>query len=356
MGKKNLFQVILFLLLIAFYFIFQGTSAIPIKMEKITASKLPEEMILARLFALAIDSKGNVFTIAVAGKDRCIIKFSPSLDYITHFSRAGLGPSEISSPGTLSTDASDNVHISCSNPERIIVFDNNGKYLYDIPIYKYGFNPVRDAFVIGNKKYASLFYNIETQKSEGILLSIDPPKVRSLYTFTENQIIVDGGASMVGRYYGEKEIIDTDSKHILFGEAQSFKFHVFDTEGRLILKVIDKKRKSDSFSSEEMQEIKKIMSKTPAMQEDYRRYHSKIEDSKHVITNIKLDADRVYVFTVEDIRETTHFPVEIYDLKGHLVKKGTMPFRPDKIWKNYAFYFDRDAEDNPVIIKYKILD
>jgi hypothetical protein len=82
-----------------------------------------------------------------------------------------------------------------------------------------------------------------------------------------------------------------------------------------------------------------------------------VKNRKNVIADIKLSGQKIYVFPVrEDITVDGKYPVEIYNLKGKIIKKGFVEKRPDKIWKNYAFFKERDEEDNPIILKYKIED
>jgi hypothetical protein len=336
-------------------------AAAPIKMEKVAVSKYPKDMIIGNMGYVTVDAKGNVFAFTTSGKDCSVIKFSQNLDYITQFGRNGRGPAEFSrfGPGNrISIDEDGNVHVSDSNPTRIIIFDNNGNYTKkEFMFSRLGFLSVGCPRWIGKGKYIAFSYNPKTNGSEGVLVTIDPPGLKSLYAFKEKRIVDEDGVHWVGLYWGGDELIDSDTEHFVFANASVFRFLVFDKNGKLIVKVEDPKRVENSFSNKEMDNLEEENSHSSQDGRDwFKRHRSQIRDHKNVIHNVKISGDRVYVFTVEDITITDSFPVEIYNLKGQLIKKGTMPARPDRIWKNYAYFLSRDEEDNPLITKYKILE
>jgi outer membrane protein assembly factor BamB len=334
----------------------------PLKMERAAVSNTPHDMVIGHLASLSIDPRGNVFAFAKCGKECFIIKFSPTLEYIKHFGGEGKGPAEFTTflqsiDDRISIDDRGNVYVNDGNPCRIILFDNDGKYL-DKEFYfgRLGFKSVNTPMIIAKGKYTAFSYNTERMDLDAVLLTLEPPQVKALYSFDEKRIRTEDGASLGGTYYGVKFIHDMDDKHLVFGSAQSFKFYVFDKNGNLIVKVDDKKRTENSFSPEEIEELKKEMCNSAEGKEIFKRYYKKIIGSKHFIHSIKIDGERIYVFTVENTTVKDKYPVEIYNLKGKLVKKGTMPNRPDKIYKSFVYFLERDSEDNPLIVKYKLLD
>jgi hypothetical protein len=357
--KKKLLISLLFIGLAAWAGFIAAAS--PIKMEKIAVSKLPDNMIIGHMGTVTVDAKGNVFAFTSTGKDCSVIKFSPNLEFICQFGSNGKGPGEFSTVYTgidnrISIDKDGNVHVTDSNPSRIIVFDNNGNYTKkELMLFKMGFHYVRDPKVLINWKYAALSFNTETRGSEGVLMTIDPPGLKTLYVFNERKIVDEYGNHAMSRYYGGYEHIDSDSEHFVFANASVFRFLVFDKNGKLTVKVEDAKRKENSFSGKEMDKIEG-QNKSEESKEWFKKYRGLIRDHKNFIEGIHIAGDRVYVFAVGDTTITGSVPVEIYNLKGRLIKKGTMPDWPAEIWKNYGYFLDRTSEDDPIIIKYRILE
>ncbi|MGE5343151.1 MAG: hypothetical protein ACM3SY_16900 [Candidatus Omnitrophota bacterium] len=134
----------------------------------------------------------------------------------------------------------------------------------------------------------------------------------------------------------------------------------------------DPSKKLRTFTSKEMDYIKK---KYLSPKDGESRYYNEfltelnrqkskinklldlIEENKNIIRDIKIGGGRIYVFLVgDDVTIEDRILTVIYDLKGNILKKVYFKKIPDKIWKNYVFYTDYDEEDNPIILKYQIMD
>jgi hypothetical protein len=359
-------SIVLILVLFYSFSAYADAPLTPFKMQKVAASSVPKDIIIANLASITIDPSGNVFAFADCGKECFIIKFSPDLKYIKHFGSKGKGPGQFSTYFTpiddrISVDQKGNIHVNDENPCRIVIFDNDGNYRKEeIFFSRLGFNSVSSPKVIENGKYVALSYNSEINNREGVVLNIKPPALNVLYSFNEKRITTKEGPTLVGTYYGSKYLYDKDSEHFAFANGQVFKFRVFDKNGQPIVDIEDKKRTTNSFSQSELEEIKKETGNSEEGKALFKTYYDKIKHAKHYIHSIKLDREKIYVFTVGDITIKDKYPVEVYNLKGKLkgtlIKKGTMPNRPDRIWNNFAFFIDRDNEDNPRIVKYRIMD
>jgi hypothetical protein len=372
-----LFILILFLIFSSTY----GAEAELIKLEKVAVSSLPEELVIPDLKSVSVDPKGNVFAFAgrLNGQECFVIKFNENLEYLKHFGSDGKGPGEfttrLNSPEKrISIDINGDVYITDANPTRLVVFDNEGNHKKDIPIaknYKKFFGSIHTIKAVGNGIFIALQYrnNLPTQ---ALIFTINPPEVKVRHSFNEKDIRFNY-VSYITHYYGENCIIDTDSKYIVFGNSQIFKFHIYDRDGNLKLEKEDKNRGMKSFTDREMEYIIKNQFTPKAddspfrknylaqLKEDrslYNKILKEIKNSKNAIADIKIAGEKIYVFTVvNDITVENKYPVEIYNLKGQMVKEGYFRKKPDRIWKNYAFFYDRDEEtDDPLILKYKILD
>jgi hypothetical protein len=352
-----------------------------IKLEKVAVSSLPEKLVIPDLKSARVDSKGNVFAFAGRhnGQECFIIKFNENLEYLKHFGSYGKGPGEFStrvhSPKKrISIDRNGDVYVTDSNPGRLVAFNNDGIYKKDIPIaknYKKFFGSIHNIKAVGNGIFIALQFRNNLPTS-ALIFTINPPEIKVRYSFNEKDIRFNY-VSYITHYYGENCIIDTDSKHIVFGNSQIFKFQIYDRDGNLKLKKEDKNRGMKSFTDREMEYIiknefttkvddspfrKTYLAQLKENRSMYNKILKAIKNSKNVVSDIKIAGEKIYVFTVaDDITIENKYPVEIYNLKGQMKKEVYFRKMPARIWRNYVFFYDRDEEtDDPLILKYKILD
>ena len=351
-----------------------------IKLEKVAVSSLPAELVIPDLKSARVDNKGNVFAFAGRhnGQECFIIKFNENLEYLKHFGSYGKGPGEFStrvhSPKKrISIDRNGDVYVTDSNPSRLVVFNNDGIYKKDIPIakiYKKFFGSIHNIKAVGNGTFIALQFRNNLPTS-ALIFTINPPEIKVRYSFNEKDIRFNY-VSYITHYYGENCIIDTDSKHIVLVNSQIFKFQIYDRDGNLKLEKGDKNRCMKSFTDREMEYIikneftpkvddspfrKNYLAQLKENRSLYNKILKAIKNSKNVIADIKIASENIYVFTVaDDITVENKYPVEIYNLKGQMVKKGYFRKIPARIWRNYVFFYDRNEKtDDPLILKYKIL-
>ena len=368
--KKSVFILAIFLII--YLPSASQESADFIKLQKVAVSKVPDTLIVPDLFSITFDSKGNVFAFAGLqnGKECFIVKFDKNLNYILRFGRDGRGPGEFkttySSPeDRLSVDKSNgDVYVTDYNPGKIVVFDNNGKHKEDIPyqrdfIKQLGY--MSKVKVVGPGLFMAR-RRIRSFPVDAVIFSLRPPKIILSYPLDTLRIDVRVGSTMVTgpteTCYGDNHFMETDSKHIVFGNSQKYKFHVYDIQGNKILEIEDPEKIMGSFKSKELKIIgekwARIEKNSPVL---FNKLMKQMKTRKNVIAAIKIDGKQIYVFPVrDDVTVNNKFPVEVYNLEGKILKRGFFKKIPDKIWKNFAFYKEYDDEYNPLIIKYKIMD
>ncbi len=347
-----------------------------IKLEKVAVSSLPEDVLAPDLKSVTVDDKGNVFAFAGSpNKPGCfVVKFDKNLEYLKHFGKDGKGPSEFTTKfsrveNRISIDTNGDVYVIDSNPSRFVIFDNNGKYREDILLtknYSKYFGNIFSVRTVG----AGTFIALQSRRElppHALLFTLNPPLVKVRYPFVEKRVY----GNYVSDYYGENCIIDADSNHVVFGNSQIYKLQVYDGNGKLKLEIEDKDRVMASFNDREMAMIvekhftpksgysaikNNILARLNAGKSQFKKLLGEIKKSKNVIAEIKISGNRIYVFPVrDDITVNGKFPVEIYNLKGRMVKKGYFKERPVRIWKSSVFFYGRDEEsDDPLILKYKI--
>jgi hypothetical protein len=367
--KKTVHSLLVFLLIIIF--------AIPdlecgefIDLQKVAESKIPETLVLPDLGSITVDSKGNVYAFAGRsnGIECFVVKFGPELNYILRFGRDGQGPGEfkvrVSSPeNRLSIDESNgDVYVVDYNPGKLVVFDENGTYKTDIPFERdfiKQFGHMSQVKVVGPGLFMARRRK-RPEPVEAVIFSLEPPQIKTRYALDALRIEVNVGSRWImgtkETYCGDNHFMEADSKHIVFGNSQKYKFHVYDSQGNLVLAVEDPEKTMLSFKNRELKKFGERFASTkkdnPAL---FKKLMKQIKTRKNVIADIKLDGEYIYVFTVrEDITVENQFPVEVYNMEGQILKRGFFEKIPDKIWNNFAFYKEYDAEYNPFIIKYKI--
>jgi len=345
-----------------------------VKLEKVAVSSVPDDLLLPDLGSVTIDANGNVFAFAgMPSRGDCfIVKFDPDLKFVKKFGREGKGPGEFTTylggiEDRLSVDSDGNIYIRDANPSKLVIYDNQGNYREDIQVARKYSGLVGHLYRIkafGKGRFIGVQWKLD-MPPKAMLFTFAPPKIKIEYTYNSKRIRMDS-RDFIDLYYGENNFLDTDENHFILGESQEYRFRVYDRDGNLKLEVYDKKRGMGHFSGKEMDMIRGTYRPKNETSTYYQLYNQKskfnalmdwIEKSKNVIADIRLAGDRVFVFPVSpDITVKERFPVEIYDLKGKLLERACFKKIPLKIWKNFVFYYERDKEDNPILIKYKLLD
>jgi len=353
------------------------------KFEKVNVSVFPGDLFVPDLGSVTIDGKGNIFCFAGRrnGNDCYIIKLDPSLKFIKKFGREGKGPSEFSVRNTspdkrISIDTQGDVYVMDYNPTRIIIFDNDGNHKFDIPLaMKYNdiFPKIYHIKAITKDRLIALQHHRD-KPTLGLLFSLEPPK--TLYKFEFNGFRIYGNEynsyelGDVDLGFGKNCILDADDQHAVFGDGKEYRFSVIDLEGGIKLEIYEKNKRHAKFSDNEINYIIKTTlspeSQTESIRKDLMRQLSEnkshynfvvkeIKNNKNAIVKIMISGNWVYVFPVrEDISVQDKFPVVIYDLSGKVYKEGYFDRITEKIYNNYAFCFERDQEDNPILVQYEI--
>lgn len=356
-----------------------------IQLKQVAVSKIPDDMIIPELGSVTIDSKGNVFAFSGKnnGSECWVIKWDKDLRFIKKFSRNGHGPGEITMNGStphdrLSIDPlNDDLVVIDQNPLKFVIFDNNGNYKADIDFRRNNPNMggLRCIKSLGNGAFICIRFLRKTYSNDNILFTLNSMKVKNikiLWDFNDKNIYIDDTCQFVSDVYGSNCFIDIDSGYSVFGNSQFYRFQVFDNNGNKKLDIQDPSKKLRTFTSKEMDYIKK---KYLSPKDGESRYYNEfltelnrqkskinklldlIEENKNIIRDIKIGGGRIYVFLVgDDVTIEDRILTVIYDLKGNILKKVYFKKIPDKIWKNYVFYTDYDEEDNPIILKYQIMD
>jgi hypothetical protein len=334
-----------------------------LEMKQVAHSKVPEDFLLPDLTSLTIDQWGNVF--GVSKKQNIIVKFDADLEYLFHFSRAGKGPGEIQiesySPGEnrLSVDENGDVYFFDENPGRLVVFDNNGKYKKDIQLQRYYRDYFKTPFqvkAVTSNTFTALMWDAQ-RKENLIYFQLDPPEIKICYPLEEKRIHFSYKGFLVSGIrdvsYGPNFKVVADPEKIVFAESQRYRVIAYDIQGKKLFEIFEPGRTMGDFTDRELEKIGEGFSSLK--QQSYAAYKKFLRcfaDKRNVIGDVKVCEKGVVIFPVPgDITVENTFPVEIYDLKGNMVKKGNVKRIPLFFWKNYAYWLDRNEADDPIIIK-----
>jgi len=301
-----------------------------------------------------------------------IVKFDKNLRFVARFGRDGRGPSEFTTKYSpiddrISIDGKGNVFVVDFNPTRFIIFDNTGRFQDEIPFDRDYFGTFGQVFKIklaGDGVFAGLKYS-KNSPPIGTLFSIKPAKEIATYPFIEKQT----PGNYIDDSFGEQCFHDCDGRHIVFANSQLYKLRVFDLEGQTMLDIEDKKQTVGHFSDAEMNVIiaehftpqngyseirNSILSGLRADKPRFNKLLDHIRKNKNIISAVKISGVHLYVFLVAENICKKSYPVNIYNLKGQLIRKVLFPNRPVTIWQDYVFFLDRNDEDDPLILKYRI--
>ncbi len=331
----------------------------------VSTSEAPKDLILSQLTSLVIDKDGNAFALDVKG---CfVVKFTSDLKYITHFGRSGKGPGDfgttyVPNEDRLSVDANGDIYINDYNPNRLVIYDNSGKYKQDINIqvlYQKYFPFIENLKVICNGYFTGKMYNNDNT-IDAVIFKIEPPEIKLKVPIKEERIHVNiGDVHVVGikeSYYGDNFSISISRDRIGFADSQRYHFGVYTKEGQKIFEVEESKRTMGSFSDEEMEKISGDFPELKARNHVLlKKLLDQLKNRKNVISTIKLTEDHIFVFCVsDDITKKDIYPVVIYNSKGNIVSSVFFRKIPITIWKDYAYYIESDKNDEPIILKYQL--
>lgn len=386
--KKNLLFMILAVLLLFFLvqtsgahfkfsppLLFPGEKDEYLPVERVAVSKIPDRVTVPNLGSVQVDRDGNVF--AYVGKynyKECfVVKLDKKLRFVTKFGRYGKGPGEFTTDynsvqNRLMIGTAGKVYLLDRNPKRLVVFDNGGKYIEDIAMEKryshfmrgiYNLRLVTDTIFAGVKSTFSM--DVKQDKPPvGIAFTFPKPKVLFSYPYVEKRIFVKTGSmytmGIKDPSYGDNCFLDTDGRHIVFGNSQIYRFHVYDPGGSLVLEVEKPGFRMSSFTEEELKRVGQSSARTRKnYPKHYKNLLEALKNRKNVIADIKISAGRVYLFEVpRDVTIENQYPLKIFNLKGKVIEQGYVKFLPDKIWQNYLFRIIRNDQDDLIIEKYQL--
>ena len=110
------------------------------KVYEIGISVDDENYIFGSINDVEVDSWGNIYVLD--GKMTRIVKFDRDGKFILRFGKKGQGPGEFGFPESMVLDSDRNIYVLSSG--KVLVFDENGKYLQSFPYNFYGIDIALD--------------------------------------------------------------------------------------------------------------------------------------------------------------------------------------------------------------------
>jgi hypothetical protein len=317
-----------------------------IELKKIASLPTPEDS--TGLHAAVVDSRGNLF--AVDYLRYCIYKYDPSLKLLKIFGRKGQGPGEISQSFSISIDDKDNVYIF-EFPARLLRFDNGGNYLDEINLNKKNFGDIGSVKILKENKAIARCTVRQGSKmrNEVIVFQINPARILSRFPL-EDEYIENSGRFLCK--INSKVI--TAGGMCLIASRLIYHFYIIDATGEKILDKINPGIKRIRYSALEKAQLKNKYKDSFVKDQEFEKIIDG-EEYHDIFNKILFSGDTVYIFAEPmKTKDEEGIPVDVYDLKGELVKKAKFKKIPVLIHKKYAYFVSYDADEFPIISKYEM--
>lgn len=337
-------------------------------MTPVAVSELSEDAVFSVFTSLTVGPKGNVFCLAK--KENRILKFNPGLKFVTQFAETGKGPGSIKiefwSPAKDRLSIIDNgdVYFFDENPGRLIIFDNKGKYKKDINIQRNLVGTFQFIFAVkavtANLFTARVPSLSGSQNSDVVFFQLKPFSLKFRHANDQERIHFKHKSFMVsgiaGDGYGASLKVLSDSEKIVVAKTQRFRLYIYDTAGKKLSEIYHTEKKMTDFTDNELLKVGERFSNLKEKdQAVYNKLMRQFKGKKNVISDVKIDKGRIFVFPVrDDITAGGGHPYILYDLKGQEVAKGVLGKIPHIIRHGYAYFVDSETGANPSILKYRI--
>jgi len=296
-----------------------------------------EEYMFSRLIGIAVDKEERIYVLD--SKEAHIKVFDKNGDYVRTVGKKGLGPGEMSLPFSICITSQNEIMVQDLNSHRIMFFSLDGRFIKSLSTAK--------IIIVGS--------SIDAKGNIIGIVSIRGPEkqVIELKKFDSNlnYLFSFGSSSLPSRSPTfnpfKPELCWAVSKedNVICGYPNAYEFEVFDSEGKVIRKVV-KDYKPVKITQEEIEERKKRL--PGPMKLDIPQYHSAYQD-------LNVDEEsRIFVQTWEKTKGGEGYYYDVFDSDGRYIAK--VPFRMmPLVWKKNKLYTIEEDEDGFQLVKrYKV--
>ncbi len=308
----------------------------------VIGEKGEESSLFLRPRDVKIDGQRNIYILDPRAYQ--IHKFSKEGKYLMSMGRKGEGPGEFVQASDFYVDLEGNVYVFDISGYKLTIFDSRGKFLKQIKIGKFV-----DDFTVGNK--GRIFGLISNWDESGAYLL--------LCEIFENgnigKAIVKGADSVsiwenwsFSHPYLFSPFFSLLNKDILvYGHSSEFKFYLFDTNGKLTLK-IEKEEKRVPISNEEKNEILSYFKNTPPEIKKHIDFAPYRPFFNSIFTD---DMGRIYVKRMKSVLdESKNTDFDIFSEEGKYLYRATLAFNPELISNGFIYDLRFEEERGKYII------
>lgn len=354
-------KICVFSLLFTHFFL---SGAVNVRLSEKTVSQTPPDFISSRFDSIVEDDQGNVFVLSV--RECKILKFDAALRLKTAFGREGKGPGDFQTVYRIANDrisvnSKGEVHLLDYAPARLAVFSNDGQHLRDVMLHTWDdrlFRNVDYLKVINDRFFICIVQTGKGQK-EAIVFSTGPFRVRFRYLVKQFFLEINAGnyysSGRRTRFYGDNFFFAVGEGRVVVADSQQFEIRIFNAATDRLSVILDDGRKMTGFSGPELEKL------AEGFKEEGIRASaivSKLLDAlqgkKNVIEDVFLAGDKIVVFPVRENVFADEYPAMIYRDDGRYLKTVVFGAPPVYMRKNHVYYYARDNNDNPSIIRYVI--
>jgi hypothetical protein len=311
---------------------------------------------LADIGAFGVDSRKNVYFLAVRSEEKVVLKFDPAGRPAASFGKRGQGPGEVQRFAALFVTAGDEIAIANQGNGRLTVFDPEGSLLREVPAPSglIGVAPLPNGCYLTVKQQAdpkpdALFeFPIE--------LSGPDWKVRTKLDtgFIENPLT---GERLRGTYHIQSWSVSRD-KIFTGHQDRGYDINVYDFEGRpvrIIRKAYAPVPVSEAFKKEFMAQFENPV---------FDPVRKKVYFPPGMPPFISFAADdegRLFVMTYETTGQPGEFVFDVFDADGIFILR-----KPARVFhdfnggffkvRNGRFYaVEEDDEGQKIFIAYRMI-
>jgi hypothetical protein len=307
-----------------------------------------------RLSGLAIDNNENI--IALDSKNGTIRTFDANGKFIRSFGRKGPGPSELSSPSSLSLDKEGNIYVLDSN-RFVKKFSKNGELLKYLKLDKRYLSMSADAngnIVLLQKDYGNYRNSLVTMRllkknMDGSTIIEFPKNV------SRKAMFFDGDTQVFfSTLYFDANLIYTHSPNgnLYYGSNQSYCLHTYDTKNNKIREIFKEETPTRLSGAEKDQLATGSGNRTPTRKKRIREF---LPDIKPYFMQLRVDEKEwLYVFKITALKGGGPYPLDIFDSDGQYIYRTESPRIPRIIFKGQMYLTTFNDAENLVIKRFKM--
>jgi len=296
-----------------------------------------EEYMFSQLRAIAVDEEERIYVLDT--KEAHVKVFDKNGDHIKTVGKKGQGPGEMNLPFSICITSQNEIMVQDLNNHRLMFFSPDGSFIKSLSTAK--------IIIVGSR--------IDSKGNIIGIVSITGPEKQAIelrkfdsnlnYLFSFRSTSLPGRTPAYNPFKPELCWAVSREDNIICGYPDVYEFELFNSEGKVIRKVI-KDFKPLKITRKEIEAKKKRL--PGPMRLDVPQYHSAYQ-------NLSIDEEgRIFVQTWGKVKGGKGFYYDVFDSEGKYISKIPLKVRP-QVWKENKLYTIEEDEDGfQIVKKYKV--